>query len=131
MAGRPVYNPDGFCNTVEDGKIVGFSFELKLQYYRGVTLSIIRDIAVTIDGKKIPREDVRLTINGETFTLDEARTVISPRYRWEFGEFGKVTVLKDGGLTKGKHHISVLQHIAPSYMPFPLKNTVEADFEIR
>lgn len=130
MTGRPVYNPNAFKNVESEGKTVGFSFQFKLQYYRGITLSIIRDIAVTVDGEKIPREDVRLTVNGETFTLEQTRTVISPLYRWEFGEYATVTVLKDGGLTKGKHHISVLQHIAPSYMPFPLRNTVEADFEI-
>lgn len=130
MTGRPVYNPNAFRNVESEGKGVGFSFQFKLQYYRGITLSIIRDLAVTIDGEKIPREDVRLTVNGETFTLEQTRTVISPLYRWEFGEYATVTVLKDGGLTKGKHHISVLQHIAPSYMPFPLKNIVEADFEI-
>ena len=121
MAGRPIYNPDGFKNVEKDGKVCGFQFQFKLQYYRGITLSIIRDIAVTIDGEKIPREDVSLTINGETFTLEECRTVVSPLYRWEFGEFGTV---------KGAHHLSVLQHIAPSYMPFPIQATCEADFEI-
>lgn len=130
MAGRPVYDANGFQNVTEDGKVSGFSFRFKLQYYRGITLSIIRDIKVTIDGEEIPREDVLVTVNGETFTLEECRTVVSSLYRWEFGEYASVTVKKDGGLAKGAHHISVLQHIAPSYMPFPLMRTVDADFEI-
>lgn len=130
MEGRPVYDPKGFQNVTEDGKVKGFSFRFKLQYYRGITLSIIREIKVTIDGEEIPREDVLLTVNGETFTLEECRTVVSSRYRWEFGEYATVTVKKEGGLASGNHHISVLQHIAPSYMPFPLKNIVKADFEI-
>ncbi len=130
MAGRPVYDADSFKNVVEQGEVTGFQFAFKLQYYRGITLSIIRDIAVTIDGEQIPREDICLTVNGETFTLEECRTVISPLYRWEFGEYALVTVKKQGGLAAGKHHISTLQFIAPSYMPFPLKNTVDTDFEI-
>ncbi len=130
MAGRPVFDPNGFKNVVKDGKTTGFQFACKLQYYRGITLSIIRDLAVTIDGEKIPREDVSITVNGETFTLEECRTVISSNYRWEFGEFAVITVKKEGGLAAGKHHLSLLQHVAPSYMPFPLMNTVEADFEI-
>lgn len=130
MAGRPVYDPQGFKNEVADGKICGFSFRFKLQYYRGITLSIIREMAITIDGEKIDPADVRITVNGETFTMDEIRTVVSSNYRWEFGEYARITVLKDKGLAAGKHHISVLQHIAPSYMPFPLKSVVEADFEI-
>lgn len=130
MAGRPIYDPNGFQNVEEDGKVTGFSFRFKLQYYRGITLSIIRDLAVEIDGESIPRENVRLTVNGETFTLEECRTVVSPRYRWEFGEYATVTVLKDGGLAKGKHKLNVLQHIAPSYMPFPIQNHCVTEFEI-
>ncbi len=130
MAGRQIFNPEGFKNVEQDGKACGFEFQFKLQYYRGITLSIIRDLAVTIDGEAIPREDVRLTVNGETFTLEEARTVVSPLYRWEFGEYATVTVVKEGGLAKGPHHISVIQHIAPSYMPFPIQAACDADFEI-
>lgn len=130
MAGRPAFDPDGFHNIVKDGKAVGFAFACKLQYYRGITLSIIRDLQVTIDGETIPREDVFLTVNHETFSLEECRTVISPNYRWEFGDFATISVKKEGGLAAGKHHISLLQFIAPSYMPFPLKNTIETDFEI-
>lgn len=130
MAGRIVYNPDAFRNLVEDDKTVGFSFEFKLQYYRGITLSIIRDIKVIIDGEEIDRENVRVSIHGETFTLDQCKTVVSPLYRWEFGEFGTVEVLKEGGLAAGHHHIKVLQHIAPSYMPFPIMSWVETEFDI-
>ncbi len=130
MAGRQIYNPEAFRNVEKDGKICGFSFEFKLQYYRGITLSIIRDIAVTVDGEKFPREAVSLTVNGETFSLEECRTVVSPLFRWEFGEFITVTVAKEGGLAAGEHHISTLQHIAPSYMPFPIQAVCEADFTI-
>ena len=130
MAGRPIYDSEGFRNVVEDGKTTGFQFRFKLKYYRGITLSIIRDIKVNIDGEDIPREDVLLTVNGETFTLEECRTVISPLYRWEFGEYATVTVRKECGLSAGAHHLNVLQHIAPSYMPFPIKAVCEADFEI-
>jgi hypothetical protein len=130
MAGRQIFDPAGFKNVEKDGSVCGFSFAFKLQYYRGITLSIIRDIAVTIDGEKIPRENVLLTVNGETFTLEETKTVVSPLYRWEFGEYATVTVKKEGGLAKGSHHISVLQHIAPSYMPFPIQANCEADFTI-
>lgn len=130
MAGRQIYNPEGFRNVEKDGKACGFSFEFKLQYYRGITLSIIRDIAVTVDGETFPREAVSITVNGETFSLEECRTVVSPLYRWEFGEYATVTVAKEGGLAPGEHHISTLQHIAPSYMPFPIQAVCEADFTI-
>lgn len=130
MAGRQFYNPEAFTNVVCDGKVVGYSFEIKAQYYRSITLSIIRDIKVTVDGEEAKREDIRLTVNGETFTLEECRTVIDPEFRWEFGDFNTVTVLKEGGLQPGKHHIDCHQSIAPSYMPFTWEVDCPCDFEI-
>lgn len=131
MAGRQIYNPDGFKNIEKDGTITGYQFEFKAQYYRGITLSIVRDIKVKVDGEDAAREDVRFTVNGEIFTLEEMRTVIDSDYRWEFGDYATVSVLKDGGLTKGTHHIKAVQVIDPSYMPFQIEAVCEADFVIK
>ena len=128
MFPRQMYNPDGFKNTEREGKVIGFQFDMKIQYYRGITLSIIRNIEVTVDGVEYPREAVRFTVNGETFSLEEMRTVITNR--WLFGQYATVTVLTEGGLKKGKHHIKCTQTIAPSYMPCILVNAGEYDFEI-
>ena len=58
------------------------------------------------------------------------RTVVDSDYRWEFGDYATVFVKKEGGLTKGKHHIRAMQIIAPSYMPFQTEALCEADFVI-
>jgi hypothetical protein len=129
MFPRQMFNPVGFRNVEESGKITGFEFEMKIQYYRGITLSILRNIEVVVDGKSYPRESIRFTVNGETFTQEEMRTVISNR--WLFGQYGRVTVLTDGGLTKGRHHITCTQTIAPSYMPSILVRSGQYDFEIQ
>lgn len=130
MAGRQIFNPGGFRNVEENGKIIGWQFQFKAQYYRGITLSIVRDIKVNVDGEDAAREDIRFTVNGETFTLEEMRTVVDSDYRWEFGDYAAVTVLRDGGLTNGKHHIHAVQIIDPSYMPFQIEAVCEADFAI-
>lgn len=130
MAGRQIYDPNGFKNVEKEGSIVGFEFQFKAQYYRGFTLSIIRDIQVNIDGEDMKRENIRFTVNGATFTLEEMRTVIDSDYRWEFGDYATVTVLKEGGLAKGTHHIKAMQIIAPSYMPFMTEALCETDFVI-
>ena len=131
MAGRPIYNPESFKNVTSDGKVIGFSFEWKHQYYRGICLSIVRDLTVNIDGEDIPRENIRLTINGDTFSLEEMRTVIDLEYRWEFGDYATLTVLKDGGLKPGMHEIKAMQRIAPSYMPFEWQVPCNTVFEIK
>ncbi|MFV0362658.1 MAG: DUF6379 domain-containing protein [Suipraeoptans sp.] len=130
MAGRQIFNTEGFRNIETNGEILGYEFQFKAQYYRGFTLSIVRDIKVNVDGEEAKREDIRFTVNNETFTLEEMRTVIDSDYRWEFGEYATVSVLKKGGLTKGIHHIEALQVIAPSYMPFQTESKCEADFTI-
>ncbi|MDO4622860.1 MAG: DUF6379 domain-containing protein [Eubacteriales bacterium] len=125
MAARVIFKADSF-KSVENG----FQFDWKCQYYRGICLSIVRDIKVNIDGEDIPREDISLSIHGEDFTLNEMETVIDADFRWEFGEWATLKVKKEGGLAKGPHHIVAVQNIAPSYMPFPWVVTCETDFEI-
>ncbi|HHV12164.1 MAG TPA: hypothetical protein GXX75_17960 [Clostridiales bacterium] len=128
MNPKYMFDPKGFKNVEKNGKVIGFQFDFKMQYYRGVTLSIIRNIEVNVDGEEFNREDIRFTLEGDTFTLDEMETVIT--YRWKYGQYATVTVLKDGGLAKGKHHIKAVQTIAPSYMPMILVKPGEYDFEI-
>jgi hypothetical protein len=128
MYPRQFFNPTGFKNVEENGKITGFSFDMKIQYYRGCTLSIIRNIEVAVDGVQYPRESIRFTVNGETFTLDEMKTVISNR--WRFGQYATVTVLSDNGLAGGNHHIKCIQTIAPSYMPMISVCPGEYDFAV-
>lgn len=128
MFPRHMFNPSGFKNTIEDNEITGFQFDMKIQYYRGVTLSILRNIEVWVDDEKYPREAIRFTVNGETFTLEEMRTVIDNR--WLFGQYATVTVKSEGGLKGGAHHIKCTQTIAPSYMPFILTNSGEYDFVV-
>ena len=121
-------NPNGYKNVTGNGKNVGFAFQMRVPYYRGITLSIIRNIDVVVDGAAYPRDDLTITVNGETFTLEEARTVISNR--WLFGQFGEITVKKDGGLAPGAHHMEVTITVAPSYMPMQLVKTGRADFSL-
>lgn len=130
MAARQIYNPEGFKNIEKNGVVIGYQFQFKAQYYRGITLSIIRDIQIRVDDEEVKREDIRFSVNGETFTLEEMCTVIDPDYRWEFGEFATVSVIKDGGLSKGQHHIHARQIIAPSYMPFQIEADCDTDFVI-
>ena len=130
MAARQIFNPEGFKNIEKDGKITGFQFQYKAQYYRGFTLSIVHEIKVNVDGTDYARGDISMTVNGETFTLDEMLTVVDSDYRWEFGEYATVNVAKEGGLAKGNHHLTTVTTIVPSYMPFPNISTAEADFVI-
>lgn len=120
---------DGFENVVENDKKIGFNVLLRIPYYRGISLSLVDDIQVKVDGEDIPRENLRFTTRaGYTFTLSEMETVT--KYRWEYGEKAKLTVLKDGGLAPGKHKIQVTVYLRISYMPKGSFSRAEAEFTI-
>jgi hypothetical protein len=94
----------------------GFSFLGRLPYYRGLGLSMIENIAITVDGAEVAREDVRFAVRGKTYTLDQMETVYDDR--WNFGEKAKIIALKPGGLAAGKHKIEFAVRMRVSYLPF-------------
>ena len=109
---------DTVRNVSREGKSVGFEFGARLPYYRGLALSMVEDVGVTIDGEKIPRSAVRVTVAGRTYTLDEMETVYDAV--WNFGEIVTVTALRNGGLAPGEHRLELTEQLRVSYMPFPV-----------
>lgn len=101
-----------------DGKVKGFSMKTRVNYYRGIPLSMIHDLEVELDGEKLDRETVKFTIDGiDYFTADELETVTA--YKWEYGHEATVFVEKDGGLTAGTHDVRLSQTIRTEYIPVP------------
>ena len=94
----------------------GFAFFGRLPYYRGLGLSMVEDLQITVDGEAIAREDVRFSVRGKTYTLDQMETVYDDR--WNFGEKARITALKPGGLTPGKHKVEFAVRNRISYLPF-------------
>lgn len=107
---------DLFENVEENGEVVGFAFLGRLPYYRGLGLSMIEDIIVSVDGEPVPREAIRFSVRGRSWTLDEMESEYGDR--WNFGEKAKITVLKAGGLPAGEHKIEFGVRMRISYLPF-------------
>ena len=102
----------------EDGKVKGFSMKTRVNYYRGIPLSMVHDLEVELDGEKMDREAVRISVDGiDSFTADELETVTC--YKWEFGDEAEVFVEKEGGLTPGTHDVRLSQTIRTEYIPVP------------
>lgn len=104
-------------NVVEDGKITGFRFGTRLPYYRGLGLSMVEEIIVTLDDEPIPQDQITLTLHGNTYTM--AQMEVEPDDRWNMGEVAHITVPKAGGLTAGEHNLGLLFNLRIGYMPFP------------
>lgn len=122
---------EGSCkNVLEQGKAVGYELQTYITYYRGIPLSMVNDIRVSVDGVEEPRENIRCTVDGGEywFTLDEMTTVVG--HKWEFGEPMTVRVLKDGGLSAGAHQVKLTVIVRTAYIPVPLAGTKERAVEI-
>ena len=108
---------DTLRNTGDDDDVTGFQLGVRLPYYRGLGLSMVEDIEVTVDGETALGTSVSLTVHGNTYRLTDLPGVFDDR--WEMGEVATVTVDKAGGLTEGPHSVAVRQRLRISYMPVP------------
>ncbi len=105
----------GFRNVRQNGDVVGFQFNVRTTYYRGVFLTIVGGFEVKVDGETFAPEQLRFSVGGRDFTLKDMED--EETARWPFGEPATITVLKKGGLAPGMHEIAVMQCIKPAYMP--------------
>ena len=118
MFDRYMIVEDSIRNVVDSGQVVGFAFGARIAYYRGLGLSMVEELQVTVDGEALPRSAVRFSVGGASMTLDEMETDTTSR--WEFGDVATITVLKAGGLSPGEHRLELMEQLRVSYMPFPI-----------
>lgn len=98
----------------------GFSFTTKLGYYRGLGLSMVEDLKVSIDGQDLPRAAITFDEGPGPLTLDAMEAAFDRR--WPFGAPATITAALPGGFPKGQHTLALQQRLRISYMPFPSFN---------
>ncbi|HEY6741318.1 MAG TPA: DUF6379 domain-containing protein, partial [Lapillicoccus sp.] len=49
----------------------GISVSLQLPWYRSLWLSSVSDIAVSVEGREIPTDDLRVELGERTYRVDE------------------------------------------------------------
>lgn len=111
------------ANTGPADAPTGFSFTSKLGYYRGLGLSMVEDLKVSIDGQDLPREAIRFDEGPGPLSLDEMETAFDRR--WPFGAPATITVALPGGFPKGEHTLGLQQRLRIAYLPFPAFNSDE------
>ena len=120
----------GTCHNVEeDGKIIGYEMQTHITYYRGIPLSMINYVRVEEDGVPVPEENLLFTPDEiDWFTLKEMETV--SEIKWEYGTPAVVRVLKEGGLSKGKHSIKLTVCTRTAYIPVPIEGNMTREVDI-
>ncbi len=98
----------------------GFAFDARLGYYRGLGLSMIEDLAVTIDGDAVARDAIRFDEGAGPLSLDAMETAYDRR--WNFGAVATIAVAWPAGLAPGDHALTLSERLRVSYLPFPAIN---------
>lgn len=116
MLEREYIQSTGFQNVIDDGKVTGFQFKLRLPSYRGMWASLIEGCAVKIDGIVDVPHDVPLwTLQGRTCTVEELDA--STDLRWQLEEPAVITVPLAGGLKPGIYDLQIEFRYRMSYIP--------------
>lgn len=124
-----LYIKDTTKNVEKDGEVTGFELQTYITYYRGIPLSMIHELKVSVDNEPVNPEDIMFSPDHtEYFTLIELETCST--YRWEYGDLGTIYVKKPGGLSKGKHDISFTLAIRVAYIPVPFGASKTRTIEI-
>tara|TARA_B100000678_G_scaffold162903_1_gene136129 strand:- start:551 stop:937 length:387 start_codon:yes stop_codon:yes gene_type:complete len=121
MFDRYLIVDDSLRNVGPESAPSGFAFDAKLGYYRGLGLSMVEALDITVDGEPVPREAVRFDESNGPLSLDEMETAFDRR--WPFGASATITVEQSGGLAPGEHRLEFSQRLRVSYMPFPSINS--------
>jgi hypothetical protein len=99
-----------------DGRTGGV-VEVRMPYYRGLTLSMVEAVDLTLDGTPVPPERTTFTVHGNTYTFQQLPTVTDDR--WEMGERAELAFETDQPLAAGEHDVTVSVRLRISYMPVP------------
>ena len=105
----------GFRNHGPVGARDGFEIRLRVPNYRGLRLSLLDGIDVTVDGEFFSHEITQLILGGVTFDLTAMRAATT--VRWAMEEPASVLVPKAGGIAPGIHDVKVAARVRSPYFP--------------
>ena len=100
----------------DDGRTGGV-VEVRMPYYRGLCLSMVEAVDLTLDGAPVPTDRTTFTVHGNTYRFDQLPTVLDDR--WEMGERAQLAFETDQPLAPGEHDVAVAVRLRISYMPVP------------
>lgn len=85
--------------------VLGFQFFIRYPSYRGTFLSCIEKLDFYLDGEKLDPSQIRFTLEGKEYLLEE----LKDQYKtyWFVLSKATITVLKEGGITSGRHEVTV------------------------
>jgi hypothetical protein len=105
------------CESSLRARDGGGVVEVRMPYYRGLTLSMVEAVDLVLDGTPIPADRTTFTVHGNTYTFDRLPLVTDDR--WEMGERAELGFETEEPLAPGDHDVAVTVRLRISYMPVP------------
>lgn len=115
MFDRYIVCEEGF-GPRDDGR-PGGRVEVRMPYYRGLGLSMVEGVDLTLDGIAVPPARTTFTVHGRTYRFADLPTTFDDR--WEMGERAVLAFETDEPLAAGPHDVAVTVRLRISYMPVP------------
>lgn len=110
-----VLDEGNFYNVKIGENVVGVNLDLRINYYRGLPLSCLETLNVTIDGKPIPAPLMLLSLNGKKFSMQQIPYLFAEY--WGIKKTAQLTIY-NGGLSEGEHQVEVEMIFRCPYMQF-------------
>jgi hypothetical protein len=107
------------------GQVAGFELDIRIDYYRGIVLSMIDRLAVVVDGTRYESDVVGFRLPGGDRVWSDADRLADGDTRWQWGDWATLVVPVAGGVTPGEHTITLEQDLRVSYMPNHLGKHVD------
>jgi len=94
---------DGFRNFSTRGAVRGYKVKIRVPSYRGIYLSCIEDLALSVDNQKVNPDTITFCVNGKRFLLSQLPDLYAEY--WFTLDKAELEVYKPGGLKPGKHDL--------------------------
>lgn len=103
------------CDDSLDATLDGFRVKIRVNWYRGVALSCVEKVEVSIDGRPVATENMTIRLNGADHSFTELSELIDEF--WFVADPAVVTVHEPGLVLLGKQHdVEVLLSIRLPYI---------------
>lgn len=112
-----VLRPESLQPLVLDGGAVGYSLDIRLNFYRGTPLSAIEHFELRLDGDPVPERLILFEYNRNLYRPEELSLA--------WGEFWAVkkplrALVYQGGLSEGEHDVDltlILRSVSMQFGP--------------
>lgn len=96
---------------------VGYQFDIRLSYYRGIFLSCTNSFKLTVDNEEVPNELISFKVNNKEFFVNQLQYLTSEF--WNVLEPATIVVNDLEGIDEGEHDIKVNFYLRVPYLPLP------------